>query len=239
MKKVLAYTYNTLGTIDQLPMHRDWMDITFDRHAYHCFPMSLSNRLGWGISFPEDIVFIWDGINDATSDHIKIISGEKYVHTNRGNRTISFNTGITILGKDQENLTLLTMPVPNQFIRGAQCITTLISTSVLETELPIAWMVTEPNIEIKIPANTPIASILPISLSDIQDHELEVVVGSPEYRDSSWHENARKRGEAAEAMNSVGDWTHFYRDAVDHNGCPVGHHESKKILMKVKDNAKD
>jgi hypothetical protein len=237
VKKVLAYTSNSGTSISQLPMHRDWMDYTFDRHAYQCFPVSLSNRLGWGISYPEDITFIWDGINDSTPDHVKILSGSQYVHPNRGNRTISFNTGITILGENNENLTLLTMPVPNQFIRGAQCMTTLISTSVLETELPIAWMITEPNIEITIPANTPIASVLPVSLTDIQDYELEINTGKPEYQDDAWQENARKRGEASQAMNSTGEWTHFYRDAVDHNKCPVGNHESKKIMMAVKDNA--
>jgi hypothetical protein len=95
-------------------------------------------------------------------------------------------------------------------------------------------MVTEPNIEITIPANTPIAAILPISLSDIQDHDLEIRSGRPEYQDNAWLENSRKRGEASQAMNSKGEWTHFYRDAVDHNKCPVGNHESKKIVMKVK-----
>lgn len=239
MKKALAYISKDSASIDQLPMHRDWMDITFDRHAYQCFPLSLSNRLGWGISYPEDITFIWDGVNDSTPHHVKIISGARYVHPNRGNRTISFNTGITILGENNQNITLMTMPVPNSFVRGAQCMTTLISTSVLEGELPIAWMITEPNIEITIPANTPIASVLPISLSDIQAYELELRPGKPEHHDEAWEKNADQRGAASQAMNSTGEWTHFYRDAVDHNKCPVGSHESKKIVMKVKDNAKD
>lgn len=239
MKKVIAHTSGTLGKIDQLPMHRDWMDVTFDRHAYQCFPISLSNRLGWGISYPEDIVFIWDGVNDSTPDHVKVLSGSKYARSNRGNRTISFDTGINILGENNENLSLLTMPVPNQFIRGAQCMTTLISSSVLGGDLPIAWMITEPNIEITIPANTPIASIFPISLSEIQSYELEVTKERPAYETGAWHNLMSARGEASQAMNSKGEWTHFYRDAVDHNKCPVGKHEAKKIVMKVQDNAKN
>jgi hypothetical protein len=143
------------------------------------------------------------------------------------------------MGENNENVTLLTMPVPNNFIRGAQCMTTLISSSVLQGELPIAWMITEPNIEITIPANTPVAAILPISLSDIQNNELEIRTGLPEYQDDAWRENARQRGESSQAMNSTGEWTHFYRDAVDHNKCPVGNHEAKKIVMKVKNNAND
>jgi hypothetical protein len=58
LPNVTVYTGGSYANIDQLPLQRDWMDLTFDRHAYHCFPVSLSNRLGWGISYPEDIVFI-------------------------------------------------------------------------------------------------------------------------------------------------------------------------------------
>jgi hypothetical protein len=239
MTKVIAYTFGEQASVDQLPLHRDWMDETFDRHAYHCFPISLSNRLGWGISFPEDITFIWDGVTDSTPGHVKILSGEKYVHANRGNATISFYTDLTFVSEDEENLTLLTMPVPNRFVRGAQCITTLTSTSVLVGDLPIAWMITEPNLEITIPANTPVASVIPISLTEIQSYELDVVKGRPPYEDSDWSQRMRDRGFVSQEMNSKGDWTHFYRDAVDHLGAPFGKHEAKKIIMKVKNNAKN
>jgi hypothetical protein len=115
--------------------------------------------------------------------------------------------------------------------------TTLISTSVLANELPIAWMITEPNIEITIPANTPIAAIVPMSLSEIQSYELEVRGGRPDYETPEYNESLRERGEVGQRMNSAGEWTHFYRDAVDHNGCPMGSHEAKKIVMKVTNNA--
>jgi hypothetical protein len=220
------------ANIDQLPLKRDWMDLTFDRHAYQCFPVSLANRLGWYISFPEDISFIWDGINDSTAGHVSILSGEKYVHPNRGNRTISFNTGVYFSSK--KNVSLLTMPVPNQFIEGTQCFTTLLSTSVLENDFPVAWIVNKPNEVITIPANTPIAAILPISLNDVQSYNLKVIEGIPElWKTREWSERMGDRAKASEAKNSVGDWTHYYRDAVDHNGDSVGEHEAKKIIMKV------
>lgn len=232
MKKVNVYTgSNEYGKLDQLPLQRDWMDHTFDRHAYQCFPVSLSNRLGWGISYPEDITFIWDGINDSTDKHVKVLQGEKYTHPGRGNRTISFYTDLTF--DFGETTSLLTMPVPNQFIRGAQCMTTIISPSALQGELPIAWMITEPNIEITIPAGTPIAAVLPISLTDIQDYEVSVYNQRPPYEDYAWKNRMRMRGEKSQELNMAGEWTHFYRDAVDHNGDPQGAHEAKKIIMKV------
>lgn len=236
MIRVEAYSSENMGKIDQIALQRDWMDITFDRHAYQCFPVSLSNRLGWGISYPEDISFIWDGINDSdpNAGHVKILSGEKYVHDGRANRTISFFTGITFHCEENKSLSLLTMPVPNQFIRGAQCMTTIISPSALEGEIPIAWMITEPHLEITIPANTPVAAILPISLSSIQDHELIVKSGKPPYQNDSWFEKMRGRGEKSQELNQSGLWTHFYRDAINHLGETVGSHESKKIVMRVK-----
>jgi hypothetical protein len=233
LKSISVYTNGNGASINQLPLQRDWMDITFDRHAYQCFPVSISNRLGWGISFPKDISFIWNGVNDSTSDHVTILSGEEYLHTGRGNRTISFNTDLTFHSDDNENLSLLTMPVPNQFIRGGQCITTIISPSVLQGELPIAWMIMEPDIEILIPANTPIASVLPISTSSIQEYEVFVKKGKPDYMDEEWNKIMRRRGEVSQDLNMSGKWTHFYRDAVDHNGDKSGEHESKKIIMKV------
>lgn len=210
------------------------MDLTFDRHAYQCFPVSLSNRLGWGISFPKDISFVWDGVNDSTDQHVKILSGSEYAYSGRGNRTISFNTDLTFELDSGDTWSLMTMPVPNQFIRGAQCMTTVISPTALQGELPIAWMITEPNIEITIPAGTPIAAVIPISLSALQDYPVTVKMGKPEYQlEKGWNSRMKARGSKSQELNMAGKWTHFYRDALDHNGEALGAHEVKKIIMKV------
>ena len=136
------------ANIEQLQVKRLWMDETPNKHAYQCMPLSLANSLGWGISFPEDISFIWDGICDTTADHVKVISGNKYCFTSRGNATISFNTYLTVV--TEESVTTLVMPVPNEFNENAQCFTNLISTSFFKSSIPIAWRITKPNVEIKI-----------------------------------------------------------------------------------------
>lgn len=231
--QVSVYKNSLLSAnIDQLALQRDWMDITFDRHSYHCFPMTLANRIGWGISFPEDISFVWDGVNDSTAGHVTILKGDKYAHTGRGNRTISFNTGLVF--DCEENISLFTMPVPNQFIDGAQCINTVVSSSVIVGDLPIAWMITRPNTEITIPANTPIAAVVPLSLTNIQSYEVTVRDGMPPRMSTNeWNDRMRERGRVSQEKNQAGEWTHFYRDAVDHTGEQLGQHETKKIIMKV------
>lgn len=218
------------GDIAPLQATRDWMDESFDKHAYMCFPITVTNRLGWGISFPEDIVFVWDGIDDTSPEHVKVLKGEQYASPKRGNATISFETGL--LFRTDEKTTMLTMPVPNQFIRGTQCFTTLISTSFYKPELPVAWKIMEPNIEIRIPAGTPIAAVLPISLTSLQeDYTLEL---NEDYPGPEFWEGLREYGDAAQAKNAVGEWSKMYRDAIDHNGNSVGQHETKSIRLQTK-----
>lgn len=235
MEVIKAYrTSKDYANIKQLPVRRDWMDDTWEKHAYHCFPVTLTNTLGWSLSYPEDIKFIWDGISDSSPNHVKVLSGEKYVYTGRANGTISFNTGITF--KTNENISLLTMPAPNFFIDGASCFTTLISTSFFRSSLPVAWMITSPNKEITIPANTPICSIIPISLTSINNSEIHVLENSllPEVADdpSQLEDYSKKIME----INQKAEWSDFYRDAVDHNGKNLGKHEVKSLKLKVVEN---
>lgn len=236
MKELVAYKLpDSSANIDQLPMQRDWMDATFDRHAYNCFPMALANRLGWGISFNEDISFIWDGIISSEDKHIEIIKGGEFVSTRRANSTVSLDTGIYF--SPHKNISLFTTPPPNIFLDGVQCISTIISSSALIGPLPIALMVTRPNCIIEIPAGTIVASILPISLNEINETSLNIINKAPNFMsDPEWNRMVSARGVASQELNSQGKWTHFYRDAVDHEGRPYGEHEAKKITMRVYEN---
>lgn len=215
--------------LEQLGARRDWMDDTPEKHAYMCFPLNLTNRLGWGVSFPEDIRFIWDGVTDTTPGHVTILEGSQFVDTARGNATVSFMTGLRFM--TDENTSMLAMPVPNQFIRGAQPYTTLISTSFFIHMLPIAWRITEPNIEIHIPAGQPVATVFPVSLTALQnDYELCI---SDEYPGTEYWDEVRKYGDMTIIKNGVGDWSKMYREALNYRGEVVGSHETKSIKLKT------
>jgi hypothetical protein len=221
--------YESTANIEPLPGTRDWMDRLPDKHGYMCFPVSLTNRLGWGISFPDDISFIWDGVDDPTPNHVTILKGEQWANPNRGSATVSFDTGL-IFHTDSDTTTL-TMPVPNQFIAGTQSFTTLISTSFYRAPLPIAWKITEANKEITIPAGTPVAAILPLSLGHLENNyvlEVDNTQPPPEY----WEE-LNKYGQAAQEKNSKGDWSKMYRNAVNYDGTSLGNHETKSIKLKT------
>jgi Family of unknown function (DUF6065) len=214
--------------VNPLTVKREWMDETYDAHAYKCFPVSMANNLGWGISFPEDISFIWDGISDSTSDHVKIIKGEKYIYTERANATISFNTGLMF--ETEKDVSLVSMPVPNQFIDGAQAFTTIISSSFYRGELPCAWRITKANSEITIKANTPILAILPINLLNLQNSE---ITEKPINQLPPSKFNDKEYSEKVYATNLLGKWSNFYRNATDHIGNKIGEHQVKTIKLKV------
>ena len=228
MHKIKAFKREGFGQLSPLSAKREWMDNTWEGHAYKCFPVSLTNQLGWGISFPEDITFIWDGVNDSSPEHVKVLAEEKYVSTGRANATISFNTGLMF--ETDENISLLQMPVPNYPRDGVTPFSTIMSTSFYYGDLPCAWIITKPNVQITIKANTPVIAILPINLSELQGSEIEF------FPESSKKENNTNMDDYAEAIyktNMVGKWTNFYRDAVDHMGNKLGEHQVKKIRLNV------
>lgn len=230
--KIFVYTEdNNPAIIKQLSVKRDWMDDTPNKHAYQCMPVSLANTLGWGISFPKDISFIWDGICDTSDSHVKILSGHRYCSPNRGNATISFNTYLTV--KTDDNTTTLIMPVPNDFNENFQCFTNLLSTSFYRSSIPIAWRILKPNVEITIPAGTPVATIIPISLNSIQNFEVEI---KKEKLPSFNREELLEDLEMFKNSSIAGKFTNLYKKAENSRGNKIGSHESKTIKLRTIEN---
>ena len=235
MSKIRFEVYKNIenaADIFPLTARRDWMDETAEKHAYRCFPVTLTNQLGWGISFPEDITFMWDGVTSTYPDNVKILQGQKYCSTVRGNASIQFHTGLTF--QTDKNYSLLSMPVPNKFIDGVSPYTTIISSSFFEGELPIVWRITKPFVPITIKAGEPIISVMPISLSEIQNTNLKIrhikeMKKIPRLKPPT--EDGAK--EAAKKTAENGGWTDYYRDGIDYMGNVLGDHEVKAIKLKI------
>jgi hypothetical protein len=214
--------------IEQTRVQRDWMNLTDDRHAYKCFPIALANSIGYSISFLEDIEFIWDGISDSSDTHVKIIKGDEFCSTSRGNTTISFNSHVFF--KTDEDVSMLSIVPPNYFIDGAIPFTSIISTSFHDDMLPIAWKITRPNVKIVIPAGTPVITVIPISLKNLTTFELNLY---DKTFDETYQAELKNKLEAWEKISKEGGFTNFYR--VDYKGNSIGQHEVKSIVLKIND----
>lgn len=223
------------GIFDISPMSikRDWMDETADNHAYRCFPVTQANVVGWSLFCTEDISFIWDGVNDQTGSHVEIFSPEGS-YSGRGQSSISLNTGLVF--RTDQDVSILTINPVNYFNEEFETMSSLISTSFYDNPLPLAIKARVANKKVVIKAGTPIATIIPISLTSLNNTEINIV----EYKDPG-----RKReqaniayGEAAQVINSSGNWTDWYRNAVNEKQESLGSHEVKTLKLSVKNNLK-
>jgi hypothetical protein len=234
MSIITAYKKTPMAlNIEPMSIKRDWMDETPQGHAYRCHPVTSANVIGWSISSPVDIKFIWNGINDTSGTTVTILEGQNYVYTGRGQSSISFNTGFIL--RTDKYTSVLTITPQNYFNPDIEVMSSLISTSFLDSDFPLAIKCMIANKEIVIKAGTPIATIIPISLTSLKDESVEIVnfVSTQEY-----HDARNAYGAAAQEINKVGEWTDWYRNAVNEKGESIGSHEVKNLKLSVIDNTK-
>lgn len=224
-------TQDSKVSIAPMSIKRDWMDVTPEKHAYRCFPVTQANMIGWNLSCDEDIVFTWTGVTDTSSETVKILKGNNFSYTGRGQATISINTGL-VFKTDQDVSMFIINPV-NYFNEDFETMSSLISTSFYGNPLPLAIKARAANKEVVIKAGTPIATILPISLTALDNTEINIISYSDPGRE---REKAnRSYGEAAQVVNGSGQWTDWYREAVNEHGESIGQHESKALRLSVND----
>jgi hypothetical protein len=121
----------------------------------------------------------------------------------------------------------------NYFSDEFETMSSLISTSFYDNPFPLALKAKTANKRIVIKAGTPVATIIPISLTQLNNTVIKMV----DYKDED-----RKRveanisyGEAAQVLNSTGEWTDWYRNAVNEKQESLGSHEVKTLKLIVED----
>jgi hypothetical protein len=226
-------TPGSLFDIQPMSIKRDWMDATSENHAYRCFPVTQSNVIGWSLSCSTDIEFIWDGANDQTPDHVQIFSPEG-AYSGRGQSSISLDTGLVF--KTDKMVSLFTINPVNYFSDEFETMSSLISTSFYDNPLPLAIKAKIANKRVVIKSGTPVATIIPISLLELNGTNIEIVT----YQDQDRKRFAANMayGTASQKINSVGEWTDWYRDAVNEKEESKGSHEVKTLKLGVIDNTK-
>lgn len=211
----------TTAKIKQLGVKRDWMSIA----TYHCYPLTVANTIGYGIYFEDDIKFSWDGNlrNPAIATE-----GKEHVWSGRPEGTVSFETNL-IFNSD-ENTSLLTIPVPNQIIKGVTTISTLVSTSFFTGSFPVVWKLEEPG-EYFVPAGTNLACIVPISMKSLNNSNINfkdiVYPGYRLHNDTEYIDAIHKHAE------EKGNQPKLYKKGIDHHGNVVGSHEVDNLVLKV------
>jgi hypothetical protein len=224
-------SYGSKIHLAPMSIKRDWMDITPEKHAYRCFPVTQANMVGWNLYCEEDIKFIWNGMGGTSPENVQILGGHEFMYSGRGQSTVSFITGLTF--KTEQNTSMLTINPVNYFNEDFETMSSLISTSFYDNDYPLAIKARTPNKEVTVKAGHPLATIIPISLTSLDDTSIKVL----DYQDP---ENIRRSssksyGDAAQEVNMRGEWTDWYRNAVNEKGESIGSHETKAIRLLVED----
>jgi hypothetical protein len=225
---------NSNAIISPMSIKRDWMDDTPEKHAYRCFPVTQANMIGWNLSWKEDIKFIWNGTNNTLPDNIKILTENNLLYTGRGQSSISFVTGLTF--RTEKDVSLFVINPVNYFNEDFETISSLISTSWFDNDFPLAIKAKVPNKEILIKAGQPIATIIPISLTNLDNTSIKIY----DHEDpGNIRQNKQKSYSlAAQEINKSGNWTDWYRDAINEKEESLGEHETKVLRLSVEDNRK-
>jgi hypothetical protein len=208
----------------QLAPQRDWMN----SGNYNCYPIVVANTLGYGLYYDEDISFIWDGNHDNPA---KGILGKKYIWEGRSNGTVSFSTGLVF--KSNKDVSLMTMEVPNQFREEYHVMGSILSTSFFTGELSVVLKINPSyiNKEILIPAKTDIACVLPISISQFDNSNMNMTTKSFPY--PKVHDRQEYIDALHEHFHKTGNRLRLYKKGIDEVGNKVGEHESGNIKMNV------
>jgi len=216
--------------VEPMSIKRDWMDATSENHAYRCFPVTQANVVGYSLSCKEDIEFIWDGINDQTQDHVTIFNPER-AYSGRGQSSVSLDTGLVF--RTDSDVSMLAINPVNYFSEEFETMSSMISTSFYDNPFPLALRAKAANKRVTIKSGTPVATIIPISLTNLNNSIIKIV----DYKDED-----RKRveaniayGQAAQEVNSSGQWTDWYRNAVNEKQESMGSHEVKTLKLIVDD----
>jgi hypothetical protein len=227
---------HSLFDISPMSIKRDWMDVSSEKHAYHCFPVTQANSIGWSIFCKQDVCFEWDGINSERPDNVKVFGPDR-AYSGRGQSSISFDTGLYF--RTEENFSIITINPVNYYSDEFETMSNVISTSFYDNPLPLAIKAKAKaaNKITTIKAGTPLATIIPISLTSLNNTVIQI----NKYTDPDGKKQAANKsyGDAAQEINKVGKWTDWYRNAVNEKGESLGSHEAKTIKLGVIDNTKD
>jgi hypothetical protein len=153
-KLTLIKTTQNPPEIKQSRFNRDWMDATYNKHAYQCLPLTVANVTGWELILQQDVLVQWDGGNTVP----KVLEGEKIDDRPIAIPSIigmmSFTTGWAFNTEDGYSTWI--SGSPNYFVDGAVPLTASIPSYWWPDEFNMNWQITKVGEPVLFPKGMPI-----------------------------------------------------------------------------------
>lgn len=153
---------------------RDW----FSAHFYRCLPLAIANGYGFIIKSEFDIGFVWNGGNQPEDINFFFNEDSKILEKKYPRIDSHFGHGVLTIGlpfflRTPPNTNLLTINPPNYILPNITVMSGSVETDNLRRDFTFNLKIQIPNIEVLIPAGTPLAAIVPVPRYYIDNFKLE------------------------------------------------------------------
>lgn len=142
-------------------MRRDWMDDTYNKHAYRCLPVSEANTHGWELILPEEVIVQWDGGHTVPY----VVSGGKHEVALENSSYVSDLVMPSVIGQmsfvtgwsfhTPEDYWTWIGGSPNYFVDGAVPLTAAIPSDWWPDEFNMNWKITKVGEPVVFPKGMP------------------------------------------------------------------------------------
>lgn len=158
------------------PTTRAWMDVTPERYAYRCLPLSIANAHGWEIYTPAGFWVMWSGGPSAADVQVRADPDMPPGHAPVsifGAGTFTLHThGIF---RTPQGWNLWVGGPTNAAKDGTTALTGVIETDWAPMTFTINWRLTRPGHWVRFDANEAIAQIMPVQRGGIEQWEPEIL----------------------------------------------------------------
>jgi hypothetical protein len=216
---------------------RAWMDMTSERFAYRCIPLSIANASGWELSLPFAFQAAWYGGDGMETIQFRSADPrvQHYVTSHFGHGVITFHTGW--LFKTNPGWAVWARGAPNTVKDGVVPLDGLIETDWLPFPFTMNWKFTRPGV-VNFEADEPFCflTLAPHGLMDAVQPTVASLDDDPKLKAAydAWSASRTdfgKRLQAGEQSAVAEKWQRTYvqgRGGVE-DGLPV-YHLSKRRL---------
>lgn len=181
MKASLIRTTPHPLEIRQAQVKRQWMDGTYNKHAYRCLPVTEANVSGWEIVLPHDVVFEWDGSTSVP----RVVEGGTITRKTNGHEYEQNIVQQSIIGmatfclgwifKTPPGVHTWLTGSPNYVVDGAVPLSASIPSDWWPDEVNMSWIITKEKTPIVFPAGSAFAFFNFYQPSLLRETEFEIL----------------------------------------------------------------
>jgi hypothetical protein len=228
MKKLSAHIIDGHHIeIRPAPSDRDWMDMTGQRFAYRCLPLSIANAHGWEILCASGFEVLWDG--DSNQAAIRITADPGTIApavSHFGHAVLTFH--VPCLFQTESGFDLMVQGPINRPKDAIAPLSGVIEADWSPYSFTMNWMFTRPGIPVRFEKGEPFCHIFPVRRGELEtiEPELRLLSESPELKRqheewtasrASFNVDLKRPGSAAQEEG----WQKRYHRGVTPEGKPA------------------